>query len=164
MLLCLLPGVLWLWHFQYSVDPHPVSSLPINTSLWREHSWRVRLAKHETVIPPGHLVSPLVCRGSCMSTVVLYCCCHSDSASVFCIFHLINFKQGKVWCSKNASLQPQLSVEIGYRCPRWQSGPQAVHEIQIGTCIKMHASFFESDSITNMDHMRISGSEHSNVH
>ena len=30
VLLCLLPGVLWLWHL-YSVGPHPVSSLHIYT-------------------------------------------------------------------------------------------------------------------------------------
>ena len=30
MLLCLFPGVLWLWHFLYSVGPHPVSSLHIH--------------------------------------------------------------------------------------------------------------------------------------
>ena len=38
--------------------------------------------KQETLTPPGHLVSPLVCRGPWMSTVVLYCWCHSDSVSV----------------------------------------------------------------------------------
>ena len=31
VLLCLCPGVLWLWHFLYSVSPHPVSSLHIYT-------------------------------------------------------------------------------------------------------------------------------------
>ena len=31
VLLCLFPGVLWLWHFLYSVGPHPVSGLHINT-------------------------------------------------------------------------------------------------------------------------------------
>ena len=31
VLLCLFPGVLWLWHFLYSVRPHPVSSLHICT-------------------------------------------------------------------------------------------------------------------------------------
>ena len=31
MLLCLFPGVLWLWHFLYSVGLHPVSSLQIYT-------------------------------------------------------------------------------------------------------------------------------------
>ena len=29
VLLCLFPGVLWLWHFLYSVSPHPLSSLHI---------------------------------------------------------------------------------------------------------------------------------------
>ena len=31
VLLCLFPGVLWLWHFRYSVGPHSVSSLHIYT-------------------------------------------------------------------------------------------------------------------------------------
>ena len=31
LLLCLFPGVLWLWHFLYSVGPHPVSSIHIYT-------------------------------------------------------------------------------------------------------------------------------------
>ena len=31
VLLCLFLGVLWLWHFLYSVGPHPVSSLHICT-------------------------------------------------------------------------------------------------------------------------------------
>ena len=55
-------------------------------SLCRGHSWRVRLSKQETLTPPGHLVSPLVCRGPWMSTVVLYCKCHSNSASVLLYF------------------------------------------------------------------------------
>ena len=46
----------------------------------------MRLAKQETLTPPGHLVSPLVCRGPWMSTVVLYCCCHSDIVSVLLYF------------------------------------------------------------------------------
>ena len=36
--------------------------------------WRVRLSKQETLTPPGHVVSPLVCRGPWMSTVLLYWC------------------------------------------------------------------------------------------
>ena len=59
-------------------------------SLCRGHSWRVRLAKQETLTPPGHLVSPLVCRGPWMSTVVLYCLCHSDSASVLLYFTFLS--------------------------------------------------------------------------
>ena len=31
VLLCLTPGVLWLWHFLYSVGPHTVSNLNIYT-------------------------------------------------------------------------------------------------------------------------------------
>ena len=63
VLLCLFPGLLWLLHFLYSDGPHPVSSLHIYPLLRCGHSWRVRLAQQETLIPPGHLVSPLVCRG-----------------------------------------------------------------------------------------------------
>ena len=59
-------------------------------SLCRGHSWRVRLAKQETLTPPWHLVSPLVCRGPWMSTVVLYFWCHSDSASVLLYFTFLS--------------------------------------------------------------------------
>ena len=58
-------------------------------SLCRGYSWRVRLARQETLTPPGHLVSPLVCRGPWISIVVLYCWCHSNSASVLLYFTLI---------------------------------------------------------------------------
>ena len=98
VLLCLFPGVLWLWHFVYSVGPHPVSSHHIYPLLCLGHSWRVRLAKQETLTPPGHLVSPLVCRDPWMPTVMLYCWCHSDSASVLLYFtflsHLFPFPCG----------------------------------------------------------------------
>ena len=120
--LCLFPGVLWLWHFLYWVGPHPVSSLIYTLSLCRGHSWRVRLAKQETLTPPGHLVvipigsyfkmsylleywsdrseiwntywiwSSLICRGPWMSTMVLYCWCHSDGASVLLYFTLLCHK------------------------------------------------------------------------
>ena len=71
----------------YIVSVHIQCQASIYTlSVCRGHSWRVRLAKQETLTPPGHLVSPLVCRGPWMSTVVLYCWCHSDSASVILYF------------------------------------------------------------------------------
>ena len=66
----------------YSVGPHLVSSLHIFTFVvWRD-SLRMRLAKQVTLTLPGHLVSPLVCKGPWMSTMVLFCWCRSDSASV----------------------------------------------------------------------------------
>ena len=78
----------------YIVSVHIHCQASIYTlSLCRGHSWRVRLAKQETLTPPGHLVSPLVCRGPWMSTVVLYCWCHSDSASVLLYFTLITLQQ-----------------------------------------------------------------------
>ena len=52
--------------------------------------WRVRLAKQETLTLSGHLVSPLVCRGPWMSTVVLFCWYHSDSASVLSYFTFLS--------------------------------------------------------------------------
>ena len=60
-------------------------------SLCRGHSWRVRLAKQETLTPPGYLVSPLVGRGPWMSTVVLYCWRHSDSTSVLLYFSCLSY-------------------------------------------------------------------------
>ena len=65
-----------------------MSSLHIYPLLCRGHPWRVRLAKQETLTPLGHLVSPLVCRGPWMSTVVLYCQCISF---FFVILHSISF-------------------------------------------------------------------------
>ena len=75
----------------YIVSVHIQFQASINTIslLCRGHSWRVRLAKQETLTPSGHLVSPLVCRGPLMSTVVLYCWCHSDGASVFFLYFYI---------------------------------------------------------------------------
>ena len=75
----------------YIVSVHIQCQASIYTlSLCRGYSWRVRLAKQETLNPPGHLVSPLVCRGSWMSTVVLYCWCHSDGASVLLYFTFLS--------------------------------------------------------------------------
>ena len=68
-------------------EPITIGSLNIFTlSLCRGHSWWVRLAKQETLTPPWHMISPLVCRGLWMSIVVLHCWCHSDGASVLLYF------------------------------------------------------------------------------
>ena len=59
-------------------------------SLCRGHSWRMRLAKQETPTPPGHLVSPLVCRvhecppwcfiaGATVTVHQFFCILHSGS-------------------------------------------------------------------------------------
>ena len=72
----------------YIVSVNIQCQAPMYTlSLCRGHSWRLLLAKQETLTPPGHLVSPLFYTGPWMSTVVLYCWCHSDSASVLFILH-----------------------------------------------------------------------------
>ena len=75
----------------YIVSVHIQCQASVYTlSLCRGHSRWVRLAKQETLTPPGHLVSSLVCRGPWMSTVVLYCLCHSDSASVLLYFTFLS--------------------------------------------------------------------------
>ena len=88
VLLCLFPGVLWLWHFLYSVGPHPVSSLYLYTFVV-SRSFMAGAASQagdaDSSRAPG-LTS--ACRGPWMSTVVLYCWCHSDGASVLLYFTL----------------------------------------------------------------------------
>ena len=78
------------WDASYIVSFHIQCQTTIYTlSLCHGHSWRVRLAKQETLTPPVHLVSPLVCRGPWMSTLVLYCWCpqwQCISSSLFYIF------------------------------------------------------------------------------
>ena len=66
-------------HIQFQASIYTIS-------MCHGHSWRVRLDKQESLTPPGHLVSPLVCWDPWMSTVVLYSWCHSDSASVLLYF------------------------------------------------------------------------------
>ena len=78
--------------------------------LCRGHSWRVRLAKQETLTLPGHLFSPLVCRGPWMSTVVLYCWCHSDSASDHFVFNSCR-SEGAV---NHTSIHGKLLISISH--------------------------------------------------
>ena len=68
-----------------------MSSLHIYYFVCRGHSWRVRLAKQETLTPPWHLVSPLVCRGPWMSP---WCSIVGATVTVhqfFCILHSVPF-------------------------------------------------------------------------
>ena len=88
VLLCLFPDVLWLWHFLYSVGPHPVSSLHIYTFVVSRAFMAFaasRAGGDDSSRAPG-LTSGLQGRGPWMSTMVLYCWCHSDSASVLLYF------------------------------------------------------------------------------
>ena len=88
----------------YIVSVHIQCQASIYTlSLCHRHSWRAQLAKQETLTPPRHLVSPLVCRGPWMSTVVLYWWWHSDSASVHFIFYMNtaeDMTKVKVFCDE----------------------------------------------------------------
>ena len=79
-------------------------------SVCRGHSWRVRLAKQEALTPLGHLVSPLVCRGPYMSKVVLYCWCHSDSASVLLYFTFSS--ETNEWNSTKLNRKEDLNVSM----------------------------------------------------
>ena len=75
----------------YIVSVHIKCQASVYTlSLCRGHLWRAGLAKQETLTSPGHLVSPLVCRDPWMSTVVFYCWCHSDIASVLLYFTFLS--------------------------------------------------------------------------
>ena len=56
--------------------------------LCRGHSWWVRLAKQETLTPPRHLVSPLICRGPWMSTRCSIVGATVEVHQFFCILHL----------------------------------------------------------------------------
>ena len=85
VLLCLFPGVLWLWHFLYSVGPHPVSTLHIYTFVVS----RAFMAGAASQAGDADSTrAPGLTSGLQGSTVVLYCWCHSDSASVLLYFTL----------------------------------------------------------------------------
>ena len=105
VLLCLFSGMLWLWHFLYSVVHIQVSILDIYTFVV-SRAFMACAAKSERLTPPGHLVSPLVCRGQWMSIVGLYCWCHSDKASVLLYFSSFiepfnNFRVNSWWIMVN---------------------------------------------------------------
>ena len=107
-----------IWLYSYIVSVNIQCQAFIYTlSLCLGHSWRERLAKQETLTPPGHLVSPLVCRGPWISTLVLYCWCHSDSASVLLYIFYI--------CLNNATLH-QFLLQL-YRFLNLESRNTAFH-------------------------------------
>ena len=84
VLLCLFPGVLWLWHFLYSVGPHPVPSLHIYTSVVLragaasqagDSSWASGLTsclQGSVNVHRGALL--LVPQWQCISSFVFYIC------------------------------------------------------------------------------------------
>ena len=86
VLLCLFPGVLLLWHFLYSVGPHPVSSLHIYTSVV-SGAFMAGVASQagdaESSWAPD-LTSGL--QGSMNVHRCAYGWCHSDNASVLLYF------------------------------------------------------------------------------
>ena len=116
----------------YIVSVHIQCQASIYTlSLCRGHSWRMRLAKQETLTPPGHLVSPLVCRGPWMSTVVLYCWCHSDSASGLLYFTCYRWLD--VWFRRFTVYKLANTKQILYS-----------FEIIITTCVFAMSPWFEN--------------------
>ena len=90
VLLCLFPRVLWLWHFLYSVGPHPVSNLHVYTFVV-SRAFMAGAASQEgdadSSRAPGLTFG---FQGPWMSTVVLYCWCHSDSASFRLYFRYLS--------------------------------------------------------------------------
>ena len=84
------PGVLWLWHFLYSVGPHPVLGLHIYTFVVsRAFMAGAASQAGDADSSRAHGLTS-VFRGPWMSTVVLYCWCHSDSASVLLYFTFLS--------------------------------------------------------------------------
>ena len=109
------PDVLWLWHFRYCVGPHPVSRLHIFTFVV-SRAFMAGAASQagdaDSSRAPG-LTSGL--QGPWMSTVVLYCWCHSDSASVllyftFKLFFICHF----LWLTDMQNWSGFNKVKIGF--------------------------------------------------
>ena len=80
------------WCRRPAREPH----IRLGAEFWNS----TKMCFQETLTPPRHLVSHLVCRGPWLSTVVLYCWCHSDSVSVLLYFlyiclHLPHFSKSK---------------------------------------------------------------------
>ena len=77
----------------YIVSVHIQCQTSIYTLLLcRGHSWRVRLAKQETLTPPGHRVSPLVYRGPWMSSGTLLLMPQWQCISSFVFYIIKNWR------------------------------------------------------------------------
>ena len=132
----------------YIVSVHILSQASIYTlSLCRGHSWRVRLAKQETLTSPGHLVSPLFCRGPWMSTVVLYRQRYSDDASVLLYFTFLSHLF-PLQCESGSTLPREgfdSSVIMPFPCVLWlwhflyNVGPHPVSSFHIYTFVVSRA-------------------------
>ena len=83
---------LWHWplHFLYSNGPHPESSLHIYTFVVSRAFMAGGASQARDADSSRAPGLPVVCRGPWMSTVVLYCWCHSDSASVLLYFTFLS--------------------------------------------------------------------------
>ena len=112
------------------------------------HSWRVWLAKQETLTPTGHLVSPLVCRGPWMSTVVLYSWCHSDSASVLLFYFTFLSHLFPLPCGASSTVPREMfdsSVIMPFSWCVWlwhflySVGPHQVSSLHVYTFVVLRA-------------------------
>ena len=96
-----------------NTSPSYLDSTSIYTlSLCRGHSWRVRLAKQETLTLPGHLVSPLVCR---VHECLPWCSFVGATVTVhqfFCILHYSCRSEGTVRCALPFMTSVTISTEI----------------------------------------------------
>ena len=93
----------------------------------RRHHQDAGVSSWQHFPPPRHLVSPLVCRGSWMSTVVLYCWCHSDSASVLLYFtfkYLVLGREGPYFVKEHSDSKSKYTVQRRHhqdaRVSSWQ--------------------------------------------
>ena len=108
------------------------------------HSWWVRLAKQETLTPPGHLDSPLVCRGPWMFIVVLYCWCHSDNAWVFfCNLHWYQVYMNEA-CKISFEFQNKSYPSVNPNQVYSSSGPFAPELVMFPDCEHPSVLLFSS--------------------
>ena len=112
----------------YIVSVHIQCQASIHFRCVAGHSRRMRLAKQEKLTPPGHLVSPLDCRGPWMSTVMLYCWCQSDSASVLLNFTFPSCPVSTVTNAKSNKIRKEKKmVLVTFLLYSWPFLPRSCH-------------------------------------